>query len=192
MLWNNFLRDFQNALGCRFWVVSFPKDFSFLFPISQKKGWILSCLGQLLPSCHLSNKVPQPVSRVICRVSLFLGSSSSEELEQAAGYPSTQRHFPHWEAVTSCKAEKEMKGARWLTSNLQLPFSSPQSSPLSSIVPSTFLWFYPWFKKVHYKKNGSDSFVSMSTALGPPLRVGPDPHASVAFSVTTHRPPAGS
>lgn len=129
---------------------------------------------------------------MICRVNLFLDSSSSEELEQETDYPSTQQHFPQWEVGTSCKAEKEMKGARWLKSNLQLPSSSPLSSPLSSIFLSTFFWFYPWLKKYTIKKNGSDSFVSMNTALGPTLRVGPDPQASVAFSVTAHHPPAGS
>lgn len=55
-----------------------------------------------------------------------------------------------------------------------------------------FLLILSLVKKIHHKKNGSDSFVSMNTALGPTLRVGPDPQASVAFSVTAHHPPAGS
>lgn len=110
------------------------------FYIVQKKGWVLSYLGNgetehvstrgrilqhLLPAAILALKVPQSVSQVSSRVGVldwleFLSRAGTRDRLV------TKWHFLQGEIVANCKVEKEMEGAGWLKNNLQLLSSSPQ------------------------------------------------------------------
>lgn len=138
--WNNFTRDFQYALSYVVCVCVWGCSLASYFYIVQKKGWVLSYLGNgetehvstrgrilqhLLPAAILALKVPQSVSQVSSRVGVldwleFLSRAGTRDRLV------TKWHFLQGEIVANCKVEKEMEGAGWLKNNLQLLSSSPQ------------------------------------------------------------------